>query len=54
MKWEVTGINKVRNQLVAIKDTVTSRPTDTSEAMRKARNKYPRASELAVKEVRSD
>lgn len=49
MKWIVGGVNKVRSELVPIRDTVQGAST-TTDAMKKARRKYPRAPELSVKE----
>jgi hypothetical protein len=46
-RWIVSGIRKVRGNLVPIADSVHGGAT-TAEAMAKARKRYPDAPELSV------
>lgn len=48
--YAVAGVDKVRGELVLIKDEVTTSRRDTRLALRKARVKHKRAPELSVQE----
>jgi hypothetical protein len=52
-KWIVRGIDKVRGNLVPIKDEVTTSKRDSGTALRKARVQHKRAPELSVEEILS-